>query len=252
MTKNFFYAIICNKGEYLMFWIDIVFIVLIIIFALWGLKQGFLASLISLVGIALSVVLAVWLAPMFGSFLDNLFGGGISKMFTDTMTGVVSNFGAPDYEVTEATKASTLIEGFNISGILKSLLLIMLGSKTIASGQNVQEWFSSQLGGLLTTVCSAVLLFLLIRIALALLGKLFDKITENRAINGLDRVLGLAFGALKGLIYVGFAIAIINLLCVVPSINDFVTKWLDKTTLLNDYAKWVFELLDNFTGKYNL
>ena len=252
MTKNLFCAIIYAEGVFLMFWIDIVFIVLIILFALWGLKQGFLASLISLVGIALSVVLAVWLAPMFGSFVDNIFGGSISKMFTDMMTNVVSNFGSLDYEVADATKASTLIDSFNVSGVLKSLLVIMLGGKTIASGQNVQAWFSGQLGGLVTTVCAAVLLFLLIRIALALLSKLFDKITENRAINGLDRVLGFAFGAVKGLIYVAGVIAIINLLCVVPASNDVVTKWLDKTTLLNDYAKWIFELLDNFTGKYNL
>lgn len=235
-----------------MFWIDIVFIVLIVLFALWGLKQGFLASLISLVGIALSVVLAVWLAPMFASFVDNIFGGAISTMFTDLMTGVVSNFGNLDYALDSSVQASTLIEEFNVNGLLKTLLSVMLGGETIVAGTNVLSWFSLKLGGLLTTICGAVVLFLLIRIALGLLGKLFDKITENRVINGLDRVLGFVFGAFKGLIYVAGAIAVINLLCVIPAINDFVTSWLDKTTLLNDYAKWIFELLDSFTGKYNL
>lgn len=235
-----------------MFWIDIVFIVLIVLFALWGLKQGFLASLISLVGITLSIVIAVWLAPTFASFVDNLFGGSISKMFTNMMNGVVSNFGDLDYALTEATKASTLIESFNVNGILKTLLTVMLGSQMIGAGQNVLDWFSVKLGGLVTTLCGAILLFLLIRLALALLAKLFDNITENRTINGLDRVLGFVFGAFKGLLYVAGIIAIINLLCVIPSINDFVTKWLEKTELLNDYAKWIFELLDKFTSKYNL
>ena len=235
-----------------MFWIDIVFIVLIVLFALWGLKQGFLASLVSLVGIALSIVLAVWLAPPFSSFIDNLFDGSISSMFADLMNGVVSGFGELNYEVQTATTASTLIDAFDVNGILKSLLDIMLGSEVLAEGTNVLAWFSLKLGGLLTTLCGAVLLFLLIRIVLALLSKLFDKITENRAINGLDRVLGFFFGAVKGLIFVAVVIAILNILCVVPAINDFVTTWLDKTTILNDYANWIFDLIDNFTSRYNL
>ncbi len=235
-----------------MFWIDIVFIVLIVLFALWGLKQGFLASLVSLVGIALSIVLAVWLAPPFSSFIDNLFDGSISSMFADLMNGVVSGFGELNYEVQTATTASTLIDTFDVNGILKSLLDIMLGSEVLAEGTNVLAWFSLKLGGLLTTLCGAVLLFLLIRIVLALLSKLFDKITENRAINGLDRVLGFFFGAVKGLIFVAVVIAILNILCVVPAINDFVTTWLDKTTILNDYANWIFDLIDNFTSRYNL
>ena len=235
-----------------MFWIDLVLIVLIVLFALWGLKQGFLASLVSLVGIALSIVLAVWLAPPFSSFIDNLFDGSISSMFADLMNGVVSGFGELNYEVQTATTASTLIDTFDVNGILKSLLDIMLGSEVLAEGTNVLAWFSLKLGGLLTTLCGAVLLFLLIRIVLALLSKLFDKITENRAINGLDRVLGFFFGAVKGLIFVAVVIAILNILCVVPAINDFVTTWLDKTTILNDYANWIFDLIDNFTSRYNL
>lgn len=235
-----------------MFWIDIVFIVIIVLFALWGLKKGFLASLISLVGIALSVVIAILLAPTFASFIDGIFGGGITDMFTGLMDGVVSDFGSYDFPAPAAVPASTYIDSFNVSGILKSLLSAMLGSETIPAGANVAEWFSTQLGGLLTTLCSAIVLFILIRIALAMLAKLFDKITENKTVNGLDRVLGFVFGAFKGLLYVAVAIALINLLCVIPFINDFVTEWLNKTTLLNDYAKWIFELLDNFTGSYSI
>ena len=235
-----------------MYWIDIVFIVLIVLFALWGLKQGFLASLISLVGIALSIVLDVWLAPPFSNFIDNLFNGSISSMFADLMNGVVSGFGNLDYTLTTATEASTLIDSFDVNGVLKSLMDIMLGSEILAEGTNVLAWFSIKLGGLLTTLCGAVLLFLLIRIALALLAKLFDKITENRAINGLDRVLGFFFGAVKGLLFVAVVIAILNILCVVPAINDFVTTWLDKTSILNDYANWIFDLIDGFTSRYNI
>lgn len=235
-----------------MFWIDIVFIVIIVLFALWGLKKGFLASLISLVGITLSVVIAILLAPTFASFIDGIFGGGITDMFTGLMSGVVSDFGSYDFPTSAAVPASDYINTFNVSGILKSLLIAMLGSETIPAGANVAEWFSTQLGGLLTTLCSAIVLFILIRIALAMLAKLFDKITENKTVNGLDRVLGFVFGAFKGLLYVAVAIALINLLCVIPFINDFVTEWLNKTTLLNDYAKWIFELLDNFTGSYSI
>ena len=235
-----------------MFWIDIVFIILIILFGLWGLKQGFLASVISLVGIALSIVLAVWLAPPFTSFIDNLFGNSISDMFANIMNGVVSGFGNVDYSVPTATSASDLIETFEVNGVLKSLMDIMLGSEVLAEGTNVLAWFSVKLGGLLTTLCGAVLLFLLIRIAIALLSKLFDKITENRAVNGLDRVLGFVFGALKGLIFVAVVIAILNILCVVPAVNDFVTTWLDKTSILNDYANWIFGLIDDFTSRYNI
>ncbi len=235
-----------------MFWIDIVFIILIVLFGLWGLKQGFLASIISLVGIALSIVLAVWLAPPFTSFIDGLFNNAISNMFSDAMNGVVSGFGNLDYTLTQATSAGDLIAGFEVNGILKSLLDIMLGNEILVEGTNVLSWFSVKLGGLLTTLCGAVLLFLLIRIALALLSKLFDKITENRAINGLDRVLGFLFGAIKGLIFVAVIIAILNILCVVPAINDFVTEWLDKTSILNDYANWIFGLIDDFTSKYSI
>lgn len=235
-----------------MFWIDIIFIVLIILFALWGLKKGFLSSLISLVGITVSIVLAVWLAPYFTNFIDGIFGNSISNMFINMMKDFVAGFGNLDYVTSIDIQASEIINGFQANGIVKTLLDVMLGGEIIAQGTNVLAWFSTKLGGLVTTLCGALVLFLLIRILLALLSKLFDKITENRAINGLDRVLGLLLGAVKGLIFVAVVVAVINILCVIPSVNDFVTKWLDKTSILNDYVHWIFELFDSFTEKYNI
>ena len=235
-----------------MFWLDIIFIVVIILFGLWGLKQGFLSSLISLVGIALSVVLAVWLAPYFAGFIDDICGGAISNMFTDMMKDVVAGFGVANSPLATDMQASTIIEGLNANGIIKTLLDVMLGSETITAGTVPLLWFATKLGGLITTLCGALVLFLLIRIALALLSKLFDKITESRAINGLDRVLGFFFGVLKGLIFVAVAIAILNILCVIPALNDFVTEWLNKSTYLNKYVQWIFDLIDSFTENYNI
>ena len=230
-----------------MHWLDIVFIVVIIVFALVGMSKGFLASIISLFSIIVTIVLVVWLAPGFTNMIDGWFGGGITSFFTNQMTGIVNDFGgtAVGTVLTDATPASTLIEGFTgLNGIFKTLLQAITSGATLEVGTDVTEWFAASLGAFVTVLCGAVVLFIIFRIALALLAKLFDNMTENRTVNGLDRVLGFALGLIKGLFLLAVLIAVLKLFTILGPINDFVTEWLSKTSLLRDFANWIYEMID--------
>lgn len=182
-------------------WVDIIFFAIIIIFALIGLWKGLFESLISLISTAVCVVISVYLAKPCASFINNTIGLDTPKMFD----GLIGKF-------TKEQQFSL----FNMT------------------------FKRSEIAGFLSMIFAGIVVFILLKLAIYLLAKIFDSITNgNTVLNGLNRVLGMLFGIIKGGIIVVVTLAI----CTVFARFTNVETYIKQSTVTN----WVYNYVDDFT-----
>ena len=145
-----------------MSWFDIIFIAIVAIFAIVGLWKGLLDSVLGLVTTLVSIVLSIWWAKPVAKFLRRIVD--IDNIFFKMLKGA-----------------------FAEKETIKVLGVISLTRE--------------KLSAFLTVALSAVIIFILIRLSVWVVSKLFDSATaSNSALSGLNRVFGLVFGVVKGLI----------------------------------------------------
>jgi len=220
------------------------------IYAIIGLRNGFIATIIQVASVFVTIILVIWIAPAFTSFIDNMCGGAISNFFSNQMVSVVNGFSIPsEYNIiteemgeTSATFIANASTG--LGGVLKQIVLAIVGNQTLSVGTNVTEWFASSLGNFVTILAVAVLLFVLIRLILGIISKIFDRILENHALNAIDKILGIVVGVIKALIIISIILMILKFLTILPFVNNLITSWIEQTSILNWYATWLFNMID--------
>lgn len=210
-------------------WLDIILIGVLVIFGLIGLIRGFLRGVLSLFSTLVTLVLAIWLAKPVSGIVDSIFG------LTNTLAGALQPtfldfFSTNDYAV----------------GWIAQLLAIIMGATYMSGSPTVETLsadFAHNVGNIITIAICAVVLYLIIRIVLWLLGKLFRKITQNRTISGLDRILGVFIGLAKGALYIFVVMGICFFL------GSFIAPlgaWLDNMLGLNPVSHEVYGWVTGF------
>ncbi|MBE5735412.1 MAG: CvpA family protein [Clostridiales bacterium] len=196
-----------------MHWIDIVLIAIIAISAIIGLFKGFFDGLISICSIFVSFIIAVCTANWFAGIIRSI-------VDIDGWLNIVlrDTFGVADS-------------------------LVVFGT----------SYPREKVAAFLTVVFSAVVIFILIRCIVALLKNLFKALTAgSRAIGGLNKILGLLLGAIKGALGASVILIVCSVITSlgVPGLTDVITNNINNTTV----TKYAFELVDQIvedkmTGK---
>lgn len=198
-------------------WVDIVFIVIIVLCAIIGLAKGLFESILSIFSSVLSVVVAILVSKHVAAFINKMVDA--NKFFSDLLIkwGWISE------------------EGATIFG---------------------KVYTPEQIGNTCTIIISIVAVWILIKLAILLLSKLFDSATtSSSAISGLNRVLGLVFGAAKGFLIgcIGLGLAAILSLCGVNGVKDLMEKNKMSNFFYGYISEWVGTTLedriDDFLGK---
>ena len=220
-----------------MHWIDITLIVLLIVFAFVGLKRGLINAVLSLFGTIASGFIAWWVAKPFAGFVEQIFH--VTKYLVDftskTLVGWSASFGEA---ATEATTGSAVIQSSGLSTWQQAILKIVVGNNcVIQAGETPAGVFANIIAPILLLLAAGIVAFILIKIAVWLLTKLFNALKKNSAINSLDKVLGFAFGLVKGALVICVAMGITIF---IP--NEKVISEIDKTTV----TKIVYEPVTNF------
>ncbi len=192
-----------------MHWLDIVVIVLLVLFALYGLSKGFLSSLLSLVNVLVSFVAAIFLAKPLATFINGAtnWGGKLCELISNKLAGV----GTLGTALEVATPASEVVANSGgFTGFFKWLVPKLVGDNVIAAGVTPASYFGNYLGSLCLIVICGIIVFILIRIVVALLQLLFKKLRTNSIIGSIDKLLGFLFGAVKGFLVICVLIFTIN------------------------------------------
>ena len=95
-------------------------------------------------------------------------------------------------------------------------------------------------------ICSVVIVFLIIKLVIYILAKIFESVTKSSpTLSGINRVLGMVFGLCKGAVIVVALLALCSLLSQVPIIGTPIYNNITKTKITNG----VFKFVDDFVEK---
>ena len=183
-----------------MSWIDIIFIAILIIFAVIGIIKGLLESILSLVSTGVSFGLAIWIGKPAAKFLRSI---------------------------------------VNVDGWFEKLLTKASDQDPIADFLGITIT-REQLAKFLTVVLCVVVVFILIKLIVFLLARLFDNALQNNSgFSGLNRVLGMLFGACRGIFLIACGLAICSIITWIPGVGSKVTAAIDNTKITSLVYKYV-------------
>lgn len=223
---------------------DIVVIVLCVLFLLDGLRRGFMRSVISLMGVLVTLLVTVFLAKPFADFLT-----GFIPFHTWIGDPILTKFST--INAMTVTVPATLVEftsaltGAGFPGFISNLIAPSLFS---AIPEGVQGYTLAQVvapfvTNLIVVAIAGVILFILIRIALAILEHFAKKLTNIQFVKVVDKSLGMVIGAAKGFIVVLFLMTILALMMNLSFMSP-VKAQLEKSTV----SKFLYE--NNFIAKF--
>lgn len=197
--------------------LDIVLVCFIVLMAIIGFSKGFINTLLSLVGNIASLVAAFYLSKPLASLLNSWFGlsGAISGRLTSQISTFFTDF-------TNVSGSLVIENHCSATGILKSALSYFIKPETIYESNSA---LSSNLGNLagnfVTMAICMILAFVLIKLAIYFLAKLFDSLkNKSLAFSGLDRLLGLVIGVLKGLVFIALIFVVAGMLQTIPTVAN--------------------------------
>ena len=99
-------------------------------------------------------------------------------------------------------------------------------------------------------ICSIVIVFLIIKLAIFILAKIFASVTKNSpTISGINRVLGMVFGLVKGVVVVAGCLAILSLLSQISAIGKPIQEALNTTTIAKPVYNYVDDILEKTLDK---
>ena len=186
---------------------------------------------------------------MWGTIIDVVFIAiivvsaiiGIVKGFFDSILGLIGTTVAGIAGIFLAKYIAPIVN--NIFGLENFLLnKINLPEDFTFFGSAFTNEELAKFGVWIITVFAT---FLIIKFAIFILGKIFERVTKNSpAITGINRVLGMLFGTIKGLIVALGLVAIGSLVSEVPGIGKLVTDKIAETKVTSFAYKYVDEFVD--------
>lgn len=230
--------------------IDLIIIALLLIFGLIGLKKGFFKSLLSLFSWAVCIAIACFTAKYVANWIcgiydfSNLIGKNIANGLNasnEFYTRTISSF-ADKQDIVNNIPSNT-------NGILKQIIKIIFSNSNVdmSSANAVSSFVGLSIGRIIVVVATAILIFIVLKIVIAILSKIFDNIARTKVFGGLNKFLGLLFGLVKA----GFIIAVINCILVGLSLIPLANKTIIPIIQNHTYVeKFVYNTTDKLVGKY--
>ncbi len=214
--------------------ISIVFLLIIIAFALLGLKKGFFKTLTSLIKNILSFVLAVLLCKPIASLLNkSSLGESLTSKFIDFFNSKGGIFAATITEGNKQEVINTALKEINIPEGLNGFLSALLNKMIPITGEatTVSESLAPTISYYIFIGIAFVVLFIIIRIIVLLLNRLFALIEQIPFVGTLNMILGGIINGIIGIILVCFITYIFTF--IVPT-DTGASTWLVSTMCLDE------------------
>lgn len=186
--------------------IDALFVLIILVCIGVGIGRGFIDSVLGLVSTGVALLVSIFTAKYLANFINKIFN------FEDMILRGLDK--ANDGNVT------------------------FFGGKVSLSNVEVAKF--------VVWIISLVMIFLLIKLVVFILAKIFEKVTKKSpTISGINRVLGMIFGALRGGVIVVIILALCSLLSQVPIIGQPIYDTVSKPTITGAVFKYVDEFVED-------
>jgi len=199
-------------------WSDIIVLAIIGGFAVIGMMNGFISSVFRLTSSFVSALLSIKLYPVLSKVLINSTGiyGKIKDSILNSLLAQKSKLFDAGSTVQNST-ADTVIENLKLPGFLKDMLHDKIPNPAqILPVEELANKLSGYLAELVIDVISLVLIFIIIRIVLIIVRFILKGITKLPVFKQIDKLGGLALGALEGFLAVYLLVTIIMLFHTLP------------------------------------
>lgn len=224
--------------------IDLVIIGIIVIFAIKGIVNGFVESVLKAIGTFGAVAAGVFGAKPLLELINGLVN--ISNIFA----GMISSYLSGKYPVLQQTITETNmeaiksdIEGLQIFSTLKNFMLDIVGKGEV--GQTVADVISAPIGYIVAVIIVAIVIFILVKLIVFFLSKLFqEKDRERGGKSGTDKTLGLFLGTAKGLVIVVGIYFIVSLATYIPVVSSTLTPYINETHIVKPTYQYVEKQVD--------
>ena len=227
--------------------IDVVLVAILLIYAVIGLKKGFLKSVLSLFSWVVCLLIAIFTAKYVALWVNSMFdfagwiGGGIAQ----GLEGMNEFF-----KITVGEYVANPVIPEAVSGIIKTITSMALGNVDLATvdpSTPLSSVVGSGIGLICLMIICGILIFVILKIVIKLLSKLFDNISRTRILGGVNRVLGVLFGLVKGAVMVFLINGLLVALSMIPAVNTTITPIIQDHTYVE---KFVYNTTDNLVEKY--
>lgn len=227
-------------------WTDGVVAIIIVAFLIHGLAKGAVKQLFGFISVIVVVAASVMLAKVAAQLLAIPFGGAIENSIVNWIEGL-------DSAAVEGDRIFTVVKDWTLESNVVGAL-ITLGVPSWGSGLLQGAVYSTFAGfgqaklvdvlppvfaSWILTAIGFILLIIIFTIVVLILKNIFVKATEKGAVKGIDRLLGMAIGAVVAYIIVcGLLLAI----QVIPGgIMDGVRNSLNNQIEQSIWTKFLYE-----------
>ena len=189
--------------------IDIVALVLLGIFALYGLIKGFTKTFFSVFGSLIGLSIAILLAPSVVNFLQNKYS------FVDSMSvnfnGIASGFLPKD--IYNAPLSLATPETLStLAGFIANIVLSLKNNPNVSPDATIGQAVCSILGYYAVLIVCVIALYIVLRIVFFLIGEIVKKSYQNKLVASLDRLLGFALGIVNGIFNIEIIILALSII----------------------------------------
>lgn len=230
--------------------IDIIVVLTAVLFGFIGYKKGFFKSLISLFSWTVCLIVAFFTAKYVAGWINGIYdfsgliGEKVAKsLYKDNIyfsTSLVA-FGSTENIIASIPS--------NTNGFISKLIKVIFSNSKVdmSSNSTVGSVIGESIGEITMVLIAGIVVFIVLMILFRILSKIFDKIASLKVIGGINKILGLAFGALKAVIIIVAANLLIIALSSLPVVNKTITP------LVQDHTKVervVYNKTDKIFNKY--
>ena len=235
------------------FVIDFIVIALLVIFGLIGLKKGLFKSLLSLFSWSACIILACLTAKYVAGWIDKLFNfsGMIGNKIAISLSKSNNFFAKPISAFAEGGKDSLIaaVNELKINKLLKEIIKIVFskGKIDMTSSKTIGSVVGLKLGNICMIVITAILMFILLKVALFLLSKFFKNLEQIKLIGGLNKAIGFILGIAKACVIILTVNMVLVALTLIPAVDKTITPIINQNTYIE---RFVYKQSDKLFEKY--
>lgn len=186
-------------------WSDFAVIGIIGVFAVIGLFKGFIMSVYKLVSYVVCIFLSIKLSPVLARLLQN------TPIYESIKRAIVNNMevwsrnalSSPQAAEAGARGAEQVLVTVPLPEMFRSSLLKNLPPPSeLLDISSILDAVGHELAAMIISVLSLIVVFIVLKIVLALIGKLLNGVARLPVFKQVNKIGGLILGALQGILAV--------------------------------------------------
>ncbi len=194
-------------------WADLAVILVILVFAVIGLSNGFILSMYRIASFFISVYVAVKFHPAVAKLLSKTaLDENIQKSIRNALL-IKQQSAVPhlDSQIKEAA-ADSIVNGLQLPGFLKGEVLGHIPNPSeLIPVEQIVDTVSREITVVVMDIISLIVLYIAARIGLKFLKVVLKGIAKLPVFKQVDKIGGFAFGAVEGLLSVYIVMALLML-----------------------------------------